>query len=94
MHKLFGHHKQILLPVITLALAGCMVGPDFVKLKPDAPADWSQPLEQGLQSAPNELVAWWRVFNDPVLNELIAVARRNNNTLEIAGLRAIAGENY
>ena len=38
MRKLFGHHKRGLLPVITLALAGCMVGLDFVKLDPDDPA--------------------------------------------------------
>jgi len=86
---LFGHHKLILIPAATLALAGCMVGPDFVKLEPDAPAEWSQPLEQGLKTAPNELVAWWRVFDDPVLNELVELAWQKNNTLEIAGLRVL-----
>ena len=89
MNKLFPRHKLILLPAITLALTGCMVGPDFVKLEPDVPAEWSQPVEQGLQTAPNELVAWWRVFDDPVLNELVDLARKNNNTLEIAGLRVL-----
>lgn len=89
MAKLFTRHKLVLIPAVTLALAGCMVGPDFTRLEPDAPAEWSQPLQQGLQSSPNELVEWWRVFNDPVLNELVEVARNNNNTLEIAGLRVL-----
>jgi NodT family efflux transporter outer membrane factor (OMF) lipoprotein len=87
--KLFSRYKLILAPAAALALAGCMVGPDFVKPELDAPADWSQSLQQGLESTPNELVEWWRVFDDPVLNELVEVARKNNNTLEIAGLRVL-----
>jgi len=86
---LFSRYKLILAPAAALALAGCMVGPDFVKPELDAPADWSQSLQQGLESTPNELVEWWRVFDDPVLNELVEVARKNNNTLEIAGLRVL-----
>ena len=86
----FNHHTLILAQAIALVLAGCTtVGPDFVDLEPDAPAEWSQPVEQGLQTTPNELVQWWRVFNDPVLNELVEVARKQNNGLEIAGLRIL-----
>lgn len=77
---------------LTLAVivAGCApVGPDFVKPEAEIQPDWAQPLEQGLQSDSGDLVEWWRVFEDPVLNELMDLARANNNTLEIAGLRVI-----
>lgn len=90
MSTLLSHHKLTLAPAIALLLAGCTtVGPDFVDLEPDAPAEWSQSVEQGLQTTPNELVEWWRVFNDPVLNELVEVARKQNYGLEIAGLRVL-----
>ncbi len=90
MNKLFCSRNLTLLPFIALAVAGCSpVGPDFVKLEPDAPAEWSQPVEQGIEATPNVLVQWWHVFDDPVLNELVEVARKNNNTLEIAGLRVL-----
>lgn len=39
------------------------------------------------ESSPAELSAWWRVLNDPVLNELIDTAIANNNGVRIAGLR-------
>lgn len=89
MNRLFIHHKLILLPAITLVMSGCTVGPDFVKPELEAPPEWSQRVEQGLETTPNELVEWWRVFNDPVLNELVEVARKQNYGLEIAGLRVL-----
>ena len=101
MGKLFCHYRVIHLQaktavaaiVMVVALTSCTnVGPDFVDLEPEAPAEWSQHIEQGLQTTPNELVEWWRVFNDPVLNELVELARKNNNTLEIAGLRVLEAQ--
>ncbi|NOQ90131.1 MAG: efflux transporter outer membrane subunit [Gammaproteobacteria bacterium] len=86
-------HKWVMLPVISLALTACTtVGPDFVDLEPDAAAKWSQEIEQGLQTTPNELVEWWRVFNDPILNELVELARKNNNSIAIAGLRVLEAQ--
>ena len=32
---------------------------------------------------------WWLVFNDPVLDQLVELARQQNNNLEIAGLRIL-----
>lgn len=71
-------------------IAACApVGPDFVKPETDIPPEWSQGTEAGLTATPHELVQWWRIFDDPVLNELVEMARLNNNTLEIAGLRVL-----
>jgi len=72
-----------------LLLTACTVGPDFVKPEPEVPSGWSQPAAEGLQTTPHELVEWWRVFQDPVLDALVGTARRNNNVLEIAGLRVL-----
>lgn len=76
-----------MLSLLTCACAP--VGPDFIKPEPEAPEQWSQPTDQGLETTPNELVQWWQVFNDPVLNQLVETARQNNNGLEIAGLRVL-----
>lgn len=72
---------------IAFAAGACApVGPDFVKPDLDPPADWSQSVEQGLDPAAHSLDRWWEQFNDPVLNELVERARRNNNALQISGL--------
>lgn len=71
-------------------LSSCApVGPDFVKPEVDAAAQWSEQTDQGLETSLPELDQWWKVFQDPVLNDLVDTARRNNNTLEIAGLRVL-----
>lgn len=71
-------------------LIGCApVGPDFVRPEAEVPVDWAQPTDAGLQTTPLELVEWWKIFDDPILDELVEAARRNNNTLEIAGLAVL-----
>jgi NodT family efflux transporter outer membrane factor (OMF) lipoprotein len=73
-----------------LLLAGCTkVGPDFVKPDLDAPPEWAQTASQGLEASPATLVEWWRVFDDPVLDDLVMAAIDGNNNLEIAGLRVL-----
>jgi NodT family efflux transporter outer membrane factor (OMF) lipoprotein len=81
---------SVLGPLLGLLLCSCInVGPDFVSPDTDAPADWSEPLAAGLVAEPLQLGNWWLIFNDPVLNNLVALAHRNNNTLEIAGVRIL-----
>ena len=78
---------------VTLILAGCTtVGPDFEKPEADIPEGWEQPAEAGLETSPHELVEWWRLFNDPVLDGLVDTALLHNNTLEIAGLRVLEAQ--
>ena len=83
-------HDLILACGALLALHACApVGPDFVKPDPEAPPEWSQPADQGIEISRGDLVEWWRVFDDPVLDKLVETGRRNNNNLEIAGLRIL-----
>lgn len=48
-----------------------------------------KPLPGGLQASPINQPQWWRVFNDPILNQLVETAWQQNNSLEIAGLRVL-----
>jgi NodT family efflux transporter outer membrane factor (OMF) lipoprotein len=72
------------------ALSACaMVGPDFVQPGAELPAGWSEDGRQGMQTSPIEQPQWWKLFNDPVLNQLVETAWIQNNSLEIAGLRVL-----
>ncbi len=70
--------------LISLSLAGCMVGPDYRRPEVEAPKSW-----RFAEKEARDLVntAWWEQFNDPVLNELIAIAIRENKDLKIATAR-------
>ncbi len=86
------HRFFTTLPALILlaALSACAtVGPDFVKPNAELPAGWSEDGRQGMQASPVEQPQWWKVFNDPVLNQLVATAWIQNNNLEIAGLRVL-----
>jgi len=73
---------------IVVIMSGCtMVGPDFVK--PEAPVleDWTETQAPGLTSGEADYGSWWRVFGDPVLDNLVEKAYRQNLSLQIAGIR-------
>jgi NodT family efflux transporter outer membrane factor (OMF) lipoprotein len=76
--------------LLLLALAACApVGPDFVKPEVELADEWSGVTATMLEASPIEQPQWWRVFDDPVLNDLIEIAWRQNNNFEIAGLRVL-----
>jgi len=80
----------LLVPAVAAILvSSCTVGPDFET--PQAPVEpkWYQEEREGLVPTEVELVAWWKIFNDPVLDRLVETAHRENNTLEIAALRVL-----
>jgi len=62
-------------------LAGCMVGPDYVKPKVEAPEAYVYEPKQTAQTANTE---WWKQFGDPVLDNLIADALIHNYNVKIA----------
>ncbi|MEX0330028.1 MAG: efflux transporter outer membrane subunit [Puniceicoccaceae bacterium] len=82
------------LVLAVLGLAGCtVVGPDFQEPDIAGLQAWEGDLygqfgrPAGGESI--DLQFWWRVFNDPVLEELIELARRESPTLQLAGLRIL-----
>ena len=78
-----------------LVLCACTtVGPDFTR--PTVPwlAQWSggalRPLaETPSRSTGQQTDEWWRNFNDPVLDQLVAEAQRLNPGVRTAGLRIL-----
>lgn len=66
-------------------LAGCSVGPDYVR--PDAPmAAEFKPAPGWKIAAPEDDVTkgeWWKIYRDPALNELMAQVSPNNQNIAI-----------
>jgi len=65
-------------------LAGCTVGPDYVRPTVDSPPAWRIDATQAADLANTR---WWQQFDDPALNQLIDEALRNNRDLLIAAAR-------
>jgi outer membrane protein, multidrug efflux system len=62
-------------------LAGCTMGPDYVRPKVDAPAAFRFEPASVADTA-NTL--WWTQFGDPVLDQLIDTALANNLNVKVA----------
>jgi len=84
--------------LVSLWLAGCTVGPDYERPKMDLPGQYNTDVPQSAAShapqAEGESKAtvavienWWRLFNDPELDRLEALALANNADLQMAVAR-------
>ena len=62
-------------------LTGCMVGPDYVKPIVPVPTSFRYD-DKGVQETAN--TAWWKQFQDPVLDGFINEALANNKNVKIA----------
>lgn len=81
------HRVRAVLPasLTLLMVAGCMVGPNYVRPDIDTPPTWVAPTPQGPDSV--SAVDWWKTFDDPVLSELQQRAESLSPTLEQAVAR-------
>jgi multidrug efflux system outer membrane protein len=73
-----------LLALATIGTAGCTVGPEYVRPGVDAPAAWRIDYPKAAEVANTK---WWEQFGDPVLNDLIDAALRENRDVRIAAAR-------
>ncbi|HYV20938.1 MAG TPA: efflux transporter outer membrane subunit [Verrucomicrobiae bacterium] len=71
----------LLLPV---ALASCRLGPDYQQPEMTLPQMWRQQAPPG-QTASD--TAWWDLFQDDTLRELVTIALNENKDLGIAAAR-------
>jgi outer membrane protein, multidrug efflux system len=65
-------------------VSGCMVGPNYQRPSVDIPQTWRFEDKEAKDVANT---AWWEQFNDPVLNDLIQAALKENKDLKIAAAR-------
>jgi multidrug efflux system outer membrane protein len=78
------HHRRITVLVASCLLTGCVVGPDFMRPKVDAPDAWRVSYKEAADVANTK---WWEQFGDPALNQLIETALAENRDVRIAAAR-------
>ncbi|MFZ5572662.1 MAG: efflux transporter outer membrane subunit [Thermodesulfobacteriota bacterium] len=80
----------LVITAIALAtLSGCAVGPDYIRPRPPEMKEWIEQEDPRIKREPADLAAWWKRFNDPVLDSLIEHAFRQNLSLRMAGIRIL-----
>jgi len=77
--------------VVVVALAGCAVGPDYVRPAVDVPPAWQleEPWREATPSDAEPKGPWWQRFGDPRLDALQAQALAQSPTLSIASARLV-----
>jgi NodT family efflux transporter outer membrane factor (OMF) lipoprotein len=86
--------------IVVLSLCGCTtiseyihngfkVGPNYHKPPAPVAPDWIDDSDPRLRRGPEDLSEWWKVFHDPVLDNLICTAYHQNLTLQQAGFRVL-----
>jgi outer membrane protein, multidrug efflux system len=78
---------------LILTLAGCKVGPNYKRPVVDTPANYRGALAPDIAAAPSAtslgVQKWDTVFTDPVLQQLITEALKNNYDVKIAADRIL-----
>jgi NodT family efflux transporter outer membrane factor (OMF) lipoprotein len=69
---------------------GFKVGPNYCPPTAPVAEAWIDAADKRVRADSEDLGHWWRVFNDPVLDELIHNAYSQNLTLREAGFRVLA----
>ena len=89
---------------LSLGLAGCTLGPDYVRPDTQLPADYRPGNVSATQPTPADQAAtaaaeralvrqdWWTLFDDAKLNDLMEQALRNNADMAIALARIAQAE--
>jgi NodT family efflux transporter outer membrane factor (OMF) lipoprotein len=81
---------RVLLSVsLGLSMASCKVGPNYTTPASKVASHWRESPAISNQAYSTAEEYWWRSFGDPVLNELIEAAFRDNLSLQIAGVRIL-----
>jgi len=74
----------IISSLLLLTLFGCMIGPNYQRPAVEIPPSWRFEEKEAREVANT---AWWEQFDDPVLDELIQVALKENKDVKIAAAR-------
>ena len=86
--------RLLAIVLLSAALNACTtLGPDYEEPEVSWLDNWETDL-YGRVIAPKgavdlELHHWWKIFNDPILDELIETAIQKNHSLQIAGLKVL-----
>ena len=74
--------RLTVIAALALLASGCALGPNYQRPEVPAPETWREIPQAEAETFAN--TAWWEVFEDPVLKELIKLALVENKDLKIA----------
>lgn len=83
--------KGFIVLSLGIILAGCAIGPNYKRPEAETPQAWRTEVKEARDTANT---AWWEQFGDPVLDDLIHTALRENKDLMIAAARIEEYEGY
>ena len=75
--------------LVCAGISSCAVGPDYKAPDLDYPEGFSAAAQLSADAKQPNLGLWWKDFNDPMLDELIASAIDSNPDLELADERVV-----
>jgi multidrug efflux system outer membrane protein len=84
MNNMYRHLKRIFIALLVVSISGCAVGPNFVAPVVDSPAEFRFDT---IGEDTTDILEWWMLFNDPVLDTLIRIAMVENRSVQIAAAR-------
>ena len=79
--------KNLSLLLSMLLLAGCALGPDYVRPTVDTGSAFKEMPPGWTSAAPADQKGrgeWWRAYGDPVLDDLVAKLVQNNQNVQVA----------
>ena len=81
--------KLISLAVAAALLSGCQsIWPDYLRPKVAVPAQYSETVDQAKNQENSQVSnTWWTLYQDQVLNDLVAKALVNNTDIKLAAAR-------
>lgn len=74
-------HKLLFTGLVLLLVNGCTVGPDYERPPVEAPENWNISYNTAVDLTNS---SWWKQFNDPVIDDLVNTALKNNLDLKAA----------
>ena len=85
------YRKWVLTPFLGVValVAGCSTSLPKIEPEklPEAPAQFKENWAIASPAVAQERGEWWKVFNDPLLDELVARAERANTSIQVAAAR-------
>ncbi len=69
--------------------AACAVGPDYIAPETKTTEAWIESTDSRLSADSVDYGSWWTIFKDPVLDQLVQIAAKDNLPLQIAAVRIL-----
>lgn len=82
--------RKSLILLLVMAISGCVTLPEMKQIKPDLPTAWPSEAGQAavaIKSTESVAADWWKAYNDPALDALMAEALAHNRDLALAAAR-------